>query len=143
MSVSDNAAVAGLAHGFTRAWNEHDMEAFGRLLADDAEFVNVAGMWWRGRREIQGAHAQTHATFFRLSTLYGEIASLKFLSPEVALMHISWRLVGQLDPAGNVGEPRNGVLVLTAIRAGSDWKIAAAQNVNELPEARARLKKLA
>jgi len=135
----DTAAVAGLASGFTQAWNTHDMEAFGKLFATDAEFVNVAGMWWRGRREIQGAHTHTHATFFRQSTLSGEVASVKFLSPDVGLVHMTWRLVGHLDPGGRVADPRNGVLVLTAVRDGDGWKIAAAQNTNELPEARARM----
>ena len=140
MNDNDNTAVAGLAAGFTAAWNAHDMDAFGKLFADDAEFVNVAGMWWRGRREIQGAHKHTHATFFRESVLSGQVASIKFLSPDVGLLHVTWRLVGQLDPAGKTGAPRNGVLVLTAVRTGEDWKIAAAQNTNELPEGRVRMR---
>jgi len=136
---NDTAAVAGLASGFTKAWNAHDMEAFGELFSADAEFVNVAGMWWRGRREIQGAHTHTHATFFRESELSGEVASLKFLSPDVGLVHMIWRLVGHLDPAGHTDNPREGVLVLTAVRGDEGWKIAAAQNTNELAEARARM----
>ena len=84
-TYTDREAVYHLAQGFTSAWNHHDMEAFGGLFAPDAEFVNVAGMWWRGRPQIQGAHAHTHATFFKHSVLAGEVASVKFLSPEVGL----------------------------------------------------------
>ena len=29
-------------------WNAHDMKAFAELFRDDAEFVNVYGMWWTG-----------------------------------------------------------------------------------------------
>lgn len=136
--LSDSTSVASLAERFIAAWNRHDLNAFGGLFTTDAEFVNVVGLWWRGRQQIQAAHAHSHATFFRDSVLDGEIASLKFLSDDVGLVHIRWTLSGHLDPDGTKGTTRKGILVLTAIRS-DDWMIAAAQNVNEVPEAHTRM----
>jgi uncharacterized protein (TIGR02246 family) len=46
--------------GFATTWNRHDLDAFGKLFAPDADFVNVAGVLWTGRQTIQAQHAYTH-----------------------------------------------------------------------------------
>ena len=48
------------------------MAQFAQLFARDADFVNVVGMWWKNRQEIEQAHAHSHATFFKNSRLSGE-----------------------------------------------------------------------
>ena len=40
---SDPGDVRNVIDGFATAWNHHDMDAFGKLFATDADFVNVAG----------------------------------------------------------------------------------------------------
>ena len=59
---SDEEDVRKTVEGFTQSWNAHDMEAFGKLFAADADFVNVAGDWWKGREAIQAQHAYSHGT---------------------------------------------------------------------------------
>ncbi|WJI80824.1 MULTISPECIES: SgcJ/EcaC family oxidoreductase [unclassified Mesorhizobium] len=136
---ADRVAVTQLVKGFDTAWNRHDMQAFGTLFADDAEFVNVVGMWWRGRNAIQAAHAHTHATFLKNSVLVWDIASLRFLGAEVALVHVRWRMTGHLDPSGAIGAPRQGILSLVTVKSPAGWRIAAVQNTNEVSEAEARM----
>jgi uncharacterized protein (TIGR02246 family) len=41
------ADALGLVAEVESAWNAHDMERFASLFADDADFVNVRGWWWR------------------------------------------------------------------------------------------------
>ena len=136
---ADRVAVTQLVNGFDAAWNRHDMQAFGTLFADDAEFVNVVGMWWRGRNAIQAAHAHTHATFLKNSVLVWDIASLKFLGPDFALVHVRWRMTGHLEPSGAIGAPRQGLLSLVTVKSSAGWRIAAGQNTNEVPEAETRM----
>ena len=61
---SPEAPIRAQVERFVSAWNEHDMRALSRLFADDADFVNVVGIWWKSRREIEAAHAATHQTLF-------------------------------------------------------------------------------
>lgn len=53
--------VTQVVRAFADCWNRHDMHAFGELFDPNAEFVNVVGLWWKGRDEITKAHALTHA----------------------------------------------------------------------------------
>ncbi len=39
---NDAQDVRNVIAAFAMAWNSHDMDAFGRLFAPDADFVNVA-----------------------------------------------------------------------------------------------------
>ena len=54
--------VRSVVESFADSWNRHDMEALAGLFTQDAQFVNVVGLWWRGRDEIWGAHDFTHRT---------------------------------------------------------------------------------
>src|SRR5260370_21169003 len=61
---SDTYAVRSVVAGFAEALNRHDMDAFGRLFTPDADFVNVAGSWWKGRVAIQ--HKSTNGKSHRI-----------------------------------------------------------------------------
>jgi hypothetical protein len=52
---SDQAPIRQTVMRLQEAWNRHDMKAFANLFAEDADFVNVAGAWWKGRAEIEEA----------------------------------------------------------------------------------------
>lgn len=129
-TARDRAALTAIAAAFTETWNRHDMKAFADLFAADADFVNVVGMWWKNRGEIEGAHAHSHATFFRNSRLAGDVHGVKFLGPDVATVHVVWELSGQLEPDGSVGLPRRGILLFVMARQGGRWLIQAAQNTD-------------
>lgn len=122
-----------LVDGFVRAWNAHDMKAFGALFAEDADFVNVVGMWWKGRAEIQAQHEATHATRFKTTTLAATGTAVRLLRGDVAVLHLSWELTGELDPNGKAEPPRRGVMQIVAAKQADGWKIIAAQNTNALP----------
>lgn len=126
----DRAAVESVVHAFSECWNRHDMEAFAELFAPDAEFVNVVGLWWRGRAEIQRAHAATHATIFRDSHLaIGEVA-VRFHEGDIAVARCRWELTGHVSPAGEPLPRRTGVLMTLVQRRGGAWKIVDAQNTD-------------
>jgi len=56
----DAVQLAGeVADGFAGAWNRHDMEAFGQLFHEDADFVNVVGLE-NARPGIHPASPQRH-----------------------------------------------------------------------------------
>lgn len=76
--VVSRPADAGRA--FADAWNRDDMDDFSSLFCEDANFVNVVGMWWKNRREIEAAHRATHETMFRDSRLKGVLALCRAVS---------------------------------------------------------------
>src|ERR1700712_1233282 len=65
----DAAEVKRPVDQFAETWNRHDMRAFADLFASDAQFVNVVGLWWKGREEIFRAHQFSHSNMFKASRL--------------------------------------------------------------------------
>jgi uncharacterized protein (TIGR02246 family) len=118
---------------FVDAWNRHDMQALAALFSEDANFVNVVGMWWRSRTEIEAAHAATHATIFKDSRLNADIAAVTHLGPGVAAVHVTWELTGRSEPDGTPGGPRRGILLFIMIEEQDGWRIKVAQNTDIVP----------
>src|SRR5438477_12680723 len=99
---SDRRDIENVVRAFGEHWNQHDMEAFAQLFANDAEFVNVVGLWWKGREEIKRAHLATHATMFKKSRLeIGDVA-IRFITSEVAIARSRWALSGHASPSGEM-----------------------------------------
>jgi uncharacterized protein (TIGR02246 family) len=105
------------------------MTALAALFAEDADFVNVVGLWWRSRAEIEAAHAATHATIFKDSRLEGDVAEVTSLGQGTAALHVTWTLTGQSTPA----EPRQGILLLILADTPDGWRIRIAQNTDIVP----------
>ncbi|MER9081087.1 SgcJ/EcaC family oxidoreductase [Mesorhizobium sp. M0895] len=87
------------------------MDEFASLFASDANFVNVVGVWWKNRSEIEAAHRATHDTMFRDSRLEGDISSVVELAPGLASVHYTWTLTGAFAPDGSPAGVRKGILL--------------------------------
>jgi uncharacterized protein (TIGR02246 family) len=124
------ADVTKVVQAFADCWNRHDMKAFAGLFAPDAEFVNVVGLWWRGRVEIEKAHEYTHATMFRNSRLTIADVSVRFPVESMAIARSRWVLEGHVSPEGAPLPARNGILLNVLSRTPAGWLIIDSQNTD-------------
>jgi uncharacterized protein (TIGR02246 family) len=128
--ADDRKSIENVVRAFGEHWNRHDMAAFAQLFAEDAEFVNVVGLWWKGREEIRRAHAATHATMFKNSRLrIGDVA-IRFVKPDVALARAMWELTGHVGPSGETLPDRKGILLSLVVRSDGRWQIIDSQNTD-------------
>lgn len=108
--AADSTEVTHIVESFAECWNRHDMNAFAELFSEDAEFVNVVGLWWKGRAEIKAAHEFTHQTIFKNSRLTIAEINTRFPAPQMAIARCRWKLVGHVTPEGAPLPERYGVL---------------------------------
>ena len=105
-SQADEAAIRDVVQTRQqKAWNQHDAKAYAALFAEDGEVVNVVGWWWRGRNEIERKLTDAFALVFRESTLTITEATVRFLTPEIAVAHVALDNVWCEDTTGNPGAP--------------------------------------
>lgn len=124
-------APLDMAVAFTKAWNAGDAKAIAALFAEDADFVNVVGLWWTSRRSIKRAHKRGFERIFGGSTMTLEKVSLRMLGADAAVVHARWRVEGQLDPAGAPAESRRGVFSWVLQRLADDtWICVSSQNTD-------------
>lgn len=116
-----------------RAWNAGDADALAALFADDAEFVNVVGLWWHDRASIREAHAYGFSTIFTGSVITMSSQRVRWVGTDAATVHCRWRIVGQVAPPGEVAEGREGIFTFVLERRGDVWITVAAQNTDIAP----------
>lgn len=120
------------------AWNARDAARFAALFAENADFVNVVGLWWRNRDDIEKAHAYGFERIFPKAEM-SVIRSAERVIGGTAILHIKWRLTGQVTPQGAEAGMRTGVFVLVAHHIADGWQLVAAQNTNIVPGAETHL----
>ena len=118
---------------FAAAWNARDAAALAALFVEDADFVNVVGLWWHKRADIQRAHAYGLQVIFDQSSLRAGGIKLRLLGQDYAVVHCRWHLTGQRDPVGELLGERTTVMVFVAQHSSSGWQVVTAQNTDVIP----------
>jgi uncharacterized protein (TIGR02246 family) len=134
MQTKDEDQIRQVIQRWGEAWNDHDMTAMATLVSDDADFVNVWGMHWRGRAQIEREHAERHRAQFKESVWTTREARVQFLRPDVALVHLTWSMAGGRDPDGTPRPPREGLFTWIMLKEPGKWRIRAAHNTNVTPQ---------
>jgi uncharacterized protein (TIGR02246 family) len=125
--------VAALVDEIEAAWNSHDTGRFAACFAADADFVNVAGAWWRGREEIEERHAARHADMFKNSTMRLELAAFKEVGPEIGVVHVRWQLDGHgVSGPRRTTQTRRGIWSWTMRRHDGKLEIVSSHNTDVL-----------
>jgi uncharacterized protein (TIGR02246 family) len=130
-TLDDEQAIRKLATQFEQAWNTHDMTRLGEITTDDVDFVNVAGLHWKGQPEVIREHAERHKVRFRNSVWTTENVSVQFLGAGTALVHLDWQTRGDLDFELKPWPPRKGIFSWLVIKSAGGWKIRAVQNTDK------------
>ena len=109
------------------------MESFGSVFTEDCDFVNVRGMLWRGRHEIVAKCGELHRMQLKDSGVEIGHVDVRFLGPEVALIHGDIRMQGDRDPDGTPRPlPRDLVFTSVACKEALGWRMVAFHIANKV-----------
>lgn len=125
-SVStDETAVRQIVQEVQDGWNAHDGKAFAARFAADADYVIVNGTKIKGKEVIEKGHAQIFSTIYKESHNVATIQSVRFLRPDVAVVHVEWNL--EFTMGGEKKKARAMNTMVMTKEAGK-WSIAAFHN---------------
>jgi uncharacterized protein (TIGR02246 family) len=135
-SSADEEAIRRATDAFSAAWGRHDAKALTASYTADADFTNPVGGQARGRAEIEKMFGQDHGPTgpFRSSTIKQTIDRIRFVKPDVAVVHGAWETSGAVDAQGASLNPSpRGRLMLVFVKQGGDWKVASGQAMQPVP----------
>jgi uncharacterized protein (TIGR02246 family) len=128
---TDEAKILALFEDLLEDWGRGDGEAYGSHFTEDADYVAFDGTRTRGRREISASHQRLFDKFLKGTHLTGNILSIKFPSPDVALIHATG---GTVMPGKSKPSPeRDSIQTLVAVRESDEWRFAAFHNSRVRP----------
>lgn len=131
----DEQGIRKTVMGVEESWNTHDMKAFARLLHEDAHWVNVVGMHWRGREAVVKAHAIFHEIMFQNCKLKTDSIEARPLGRDYAIAVVTTTQDAFTTPDGHVSPKGQTRLSLVLARSPDGWKIVHAENVRVDAEA--------
>ena len=127
---SVRAKIKAVLGRWEAAWNASDMSAMWRLATDDVHWVNVVGMHWRGKAEVQKAHqAYFDLMFKERSCKLDEIESIEPLPGGAFVAVVRWSMGGYRRPNGMIRPPGRDRMSLVLVPRGEGLAIAHGANV--------------
>ena len=134
MNYSRQDQAESIPKIFIEAWNRRDAKKIASLFEQDAEFINVTGLWWHNRKAVEKAHAYGLSTIFNKSNLSLLTSRVKFLSENIAVVIAKMKLSGQ-TPIASIASPgeRRTIFTFVIHKTGEEWFCASAQNTDIIP----------
>lgn len=133
--VSDKKEIEDQIDSFLRSWNKHDFSDMKNYIADDCDFVNVVGMLWKGRENIQYAHQFFHESVFKTTPMEKRSVTVRLIKPDVAIVHLVWH-IGLVTNPPVLSTPRtkpdgnyDDMATIVFLKENGKWLITAMENV--------------
>jgi uncharacterized protein (TIGR02246 family) len=121
--AADEAAVRENVKFMEDGWNTKSGALFAKPFAEDADYVVINGMQLKGHEAIATGHQRIFDTIYKDTTLSLTVKQIRFLRPDVAVVHVTGQRVG---PTKDVVNDAMITLIMTKEKSG--WVIAAFQN---------------
>jgi uncharacterized protein (TIGR02246 family) len=144
-SKGDEEAVHNIPQAFAAAWARHDGHQMAKLMAEDVDFVTVGADWLHGRTDFEVYHSRLLTGRFKDAVLTVNDVKVRFLRPDLAVLHWSWTVEGDRNEDMSPRKPRTGLMTMIvekqgpknflaeATRKDKDWLVEVAQNTDWMP----------
>lgn len=128
---ADQKAIQEVINVYRDAWNQNEGKGFGDGFTEDADFVNIFGMHFSGKAEIEMRHVQILQSFLKNSILEIVDTQLREVQPGLVIAIVHWKLLGYRTPSSDMLKPsdtREGIFTQVFIHSNEKWEITASQN---------------
>lgn len=129
LDANDCRTINQIIEHFTNAWNCHAGKGSADYYSQDGDFVNIFGMAFAGKQEIEDRHLDIHKSFLKGSLF--EVVDIRLRESKAGLViaHVYWK-VSNIQKPGNdsASESMQGVFTHVFVRNQDGWEITASQN---------------
>ena len=126
----DEREIRALVDRMFDSWGRGDADAYHADFTDDADYVSFDGSR-RGKADSIASHANLFPTVLYGSRLTGQVESVRFVTPDVAVVHLLGSIV-----EGWRQQPRKRRLsrqTMVVVRRDGRWQVTAFHNTRVRP----------
>ncbi|WP_295721702.1 SgcJ/EcaC family oxidoreductase [Mucilaginibacter sp.] len=130
--TKDETAINKQVDAMIYSWNSHNYDDLKNYTTENTDWVNVVGMWWKGRKQSQYAHQVYHNTIFKTAVCEKTSVAIRFLTNDVAIVHLFWHFSDPHPvplPDGKSPGPTDGLATIVYVKQNGKWLMDAAENV--------------
>lgn len=110
LSEKKTSVVENILERFISSWNNKNLEQFGELFSENAEFTDVVGQTAIGRDAIIKQHVYPFENVMKFARFSIKNAYVRLLSDNLIIVSALWKVTGSVTPNGENLPDRNGVL---------------------------------
>jgi uncharacterized protein (TIGR02246 family) len=124
----EEAQVRRAVQSFYAAFNSHGFDRVADFTTDDWTHINPLGGWTRGRDAVLKELKEVHSTFLKGVTDTVEEMSVRFATPDVAVVTVPSRISTYTTPDGVRHENERQIRTFVVVKRGGKWLIMQDQN---------------
>lgn len=135
----DDRALRALVARCEAAWNAGDARAWAANMAEDVYLTSVLGDRYHGRDLLESGHRYVFDTIYKGSAIALTVEAIRFVRPDVALVHLHQRLMSRLPPGAAASTARQRLMSeemhetqarasLLVVKDGGSWQVLSFQN---------------
>ncbi len=128
LDAEDRDAIHKIVGHFTNAWNQCEGRGLGDYYAEDADFVNIFGMAFSGKKEIENRHVKILETFLKGTVFEVTDLRVREVKPGVVMAQVYWVVSGIQKPGIQDKEAMKGIFTHAFIKNNDQWAITSTQN---------------
>lgn len=129
----DRNAINKQVDAMVNSWNRHNYDDLKDYTTENTDWVNVVGMWWKGRKKSQYAHQIYHNTIFKTSVCEKKSVDIRFITKDVAIAHVVWHFSDKNPvplPDGKAPmTSSDGLATIVYVKRNGIWLMDAGENV--------------
>ena len=122
---ADEVAIRELIDRQVSGWAAGRAEQYAGVFTPDADYVTFLGSHYKGSAAIAASYVPLFKKVLKGSRLELEITQLRFLTPDVAIIHAKGAV---LKGKRRRGRRSTRVNTTVAVRTDGRWLLAASQN---------------
>jgi uncharacterized protein (TIGR02246 family) len=131
--AADEAAIRQTVQRMASNFQDHKFADMATYTTPDVSWVNIVGMWWRGRPAVQQAHQQIFDSIFTGVAFKPGAVTVRAITPDVAVVNMYCHVGAFYPPDGvNRGTNKEGddddLLTLVMVKKQGKWLLTAGQN---------------
>ena len=131
--TADEQAIRQVITEMTEGFNSHDGRAASRMYMPEARLVTVRGEVMEGQAAIEKGLTSIFETRAKTATHQTLAVSIRFLRPDIALVHVTNELGGLVAPDGAHLPPHQELSLRVLAKQDGRWQVAAFHNTMVRP----------
>ena len=132
-SQTDEESIKSQVNQLVSDWNSHRFENMDSYTTEDVEWVNIIGVWWKGRTEVKQGHQRNFEAIFKGVKFEQKSLKIRNLTKDVAVDNLICH-VGEFFPPDGIDHGNNkmpeadDLLTLVYVKKNGIWLLSAGQN---------------
>jgi len=127
----DRQKIEASINDYVTHWNNNDMDSWGTLFTNDADYINRNGGWWKNNKDNIEGHKQIHKMLIESGqpkSFSLEVKKVDFLKPDLAVVQVLSEWPGFKSYNNQSKENIKGIITCVFVKIDSKWLIKTLHN---------------